>query len=65
MLKIYRSRIAEEATTDNISSEQWRSDGKTYLHLLCGDKRVAMEEVQLEGKKRIGIEEFLRGYRFN
>jgi methionyl-tRNA formyltransferase len=64
MIKIYRSRIAENKSADSIVQDQWRSDGKTYLHLQCNGGRVAVEEVQLEGKKRIGIEEFLRGYRF-
>jgi methionyl-tRNA formyltransferase len=39
------------------------TDGKKYLHFQCTDGLLAVEELQLEGKKRMGIEEFLRGYR--
>ena len=37
------------------------SDGKTFLHMKTADGYVAIEELQLEGKKRMQIEEFLRG----
>ncbi len=39
------------------------TDGKKYLHFQCADGILAIENLQLEGKKRMGIEEFLRGYR--
>lgn len=39
------------------------SDGKTYLHFACADGYIASTEIQLEGKKRMMIEDFLRGYR--
>jgi methionyl-tRNA formyltransferase len=39
------------------------TDGKKYLHFQCADGLLAVEELQLEGKKKMGIEEFLRGYR--
>ncbi len=39
------------------------TDSKKYLHFQCADGLLAIEELQLEGKKRMGIEEFLRGYR--
>lgn len=42
-------------------NEPLKTDGKTYLHLKTADGYVAVEELQLEGKKRMGIEEFLRG----
>jgi methionyl-tRNA formyltransferase len=40
------------------------SDGKTYLKIACQDGFVSVLELQLEGKKRMKIEDFLRGYRF-
>ncbi len=39
------------------------SDGKTYLHVACGDGWLAVEQLQLAGKKRMGVEEFLRGFK--
>lgn len=44
-------------------SGSYYTDGKKYLHFQCADGLLAVEELQLEGKKRMGVEEFLRGYR--
>lgn len=49
------------ATTTAVGS--FSSDGKKYLYFHCTDGLLAVEELQLEGKKRMGVEEFLRGYR--
>ena len=40
------------------------SDGKHYLKFAAQDGWVNCKEVQLEGKKRMSILDFLRGYRF-
>ena len=40
-----------------------RTDNKTYLHLKTQDGWLALEELQLEGKKRMKTDEFLRGNR--
>lgn len=37
------------------------TDGKTYLHIACADGLIAIQECQLEGKKRMNVQEFLRG----
>ena len=59
--KIYRtSKVTDEAIQ---FEESYKSDGKKYLYFKCADGYLAIEELQLEGKKRMGIEEFLRGYR--
>ena len=39
------------------------SDGKSYLRVACADGWVDLVEVQLSGKARMGVEEFLRGFR--
>lgn len=38
------------------------TDKKTYLHFCCADGYIAIEELQLEGKKRMQVIDFLRGY---
>ncbi|MBR9917886.1 methionyl-tRNA formyltransferase [bacterium] len=38
------------------------SDGKTFLHVVCGIASVSLLEVQPAGKTRMNIDEFLRGY---
>ena len=40
------------------------SDHKTFLHFACRDGWIEAREVQLEGKKKMGIADFLRGYHF-
>jgi methionyl-tRNA formyltransferase len=30
----------------------------------CGKDKLEILELQIEGRKRMGVEEFLRGYRF-
>ena len=41
-----------------------RTDKKTYLQFDTGDGSYQITELQLEGKKRMGISDFLRGYHF-
>ena len=59
-LKIYKASITEE---ESDSSQPIISDGKTFLKIACNDFYLNLEEIQLEGKKRMTTEEFLRGYR--
>jgi methionyl-tRNA formyltransferase len=40
---------------------EWHTDGKTFLYIGTTDGYVVVEELQAEGKKRMGIAEFLRG----
>lgn len=37
------------------------TDNKTYLHIGTNESAIAIEELQLQGKKRMKIEDFLRG----
>jgi methionyl-tRNA formyltransferase len=39
------------------------TDGKTYLRYTCADGYISLKDIQLEGKKRMSIKEFLRGYK--
>lgn len=56
-LKIYHT----EKTTEN-STKPILTDNKTFLKFACNDYYLSLKEIQLEGKKRMGIEDFLRGY---
>jgi methionyl-tRNA formyltransferase len=62
MLKVYRSE--KEMIIPTSRTGRWESDKKTFLKFACKDGYIHLKDVQLEGKKRILIEEFLRGYRF-
>lgn len=58
-LKIYASeyQISEPA----IQPGGFLTDNKTYLKFAAKDGFVLLKDIQLEGKKRMGIEDFLRG----
>ena len=43
--------------------EQVETDGKTYLNFQCADGVYSAQTIQPEGKKRMEVEEFLRGWR--
>jgi methionyl-tRNA formyltransferase len=63
MLKIFRSEI-ENGVTDE-ESGTIKSDGKTFLKFACKDGFLHVKELQLEGKKKMAIDDFLRGYKIN
>jgi methionyl-tRNA formyltransferase len=61
MLKIYRSK--KEIAAHQHLPGNYFSDGKTELKCSCADGYIHITELQLEGKKRMTVEEFLRGFR--
>ncbi len=64
-LKVVRAGIVDENTCKPVQgSGAYDTDGKTYLHFKTADGCLAILELQPEGKKKMGVEEFLRGYRF-
>ena len=42
----------------------WDTDQKTFLRVGCADGYINILEWQMEGKKKMKIDEFLRGYNF-
>ena len=61
-LKIFQAKI--EASTNVSIAGTVSSDGKTYLAFACTDANLHVTELQLEGKKRMAVEDFLRGYKW-
>ncbi len=62
MLKIYKAvPLCQE---DFQPSAAYQTDGKTFLKFACSNGYINAKELQLEGKKKMTVEEFLRGYRF-
>lgn len=61
-LKIFRSE--KEPSFPSQKPGKWESDGKTYLKFAAKDGYILLKDIQLEGKKRMTIDDFLRGYRF-
>lgn len=62
LLKIYQATPVEEKSS--IPPGNIKTDGKNYLQFACKDGWLQVEELQLEGKKRMNVSSFLQGYRF-
>ena len=62
LLKIYRSE--KEVKQASIATGEFETDGKTFLKFACSDGYILLKEIQLEGKKRMSVEDFLRGHKF-
>jgi len=58
-VKLFRSEVVAEQPS--IQPGEYLTDGKTFLQFAAKDAFVRILELQLEGKKRMGIQEFLRG----
>jgi methionyl-tRNA formyltransferase len=58
-LKVLRAQAAEMPT--NIAPGTWTTDGRHYLRVATPTGWLDLLDVQLEGKKRMGVAEFLRG----
>jgi len=61
-LKIYKSE--KQITAIKTTVGNYETDGKTFLKFTCNNGYILVKELQLQGKKKMNIEEFLRGYRF-
>lgn len=61
-IKIYKAYINH--TEPKTEPGNFETDSKTYLQFAAKDGYISITELQLEGKKRMEIKEFLRGYRF-
>ncbi len=62
-LKIYQCK--KEIIQHNLTIGTYQSDGKTFLKFACSNGFIYVLDIQLEGKKRMLIEDFLRGYKLN
>lgn len=61
-LKVYKGRPV--VGIGHLPPGEWETDRKTYLRFGCVDGVYELLEVQAEGKKRMGVDEFLRGQRW-
>jgi methionyl-tRNA formyltransferase len=62
MLKIYKAK--KEVTAVQAAPGSFDTDKKSYLKMAGPDGYIHILELQLEGKKKMPVEEFLKGYRF-
>ncbi|HMG82491.1 MAG TPA: methionyl-tRNA formyltransferase [Ferruginibacter sp.] len=63
-LKIYKVTKEYSGQTGTVRPGENKTDKKTNLQFACADGYINILELQLEGKKKMLIEDFLRGYRF-
>jgi methionyl-tRNA formyltransferase len=61
ILKVFRTEIEEKEPA--VGAGAFLSDGKTYLKFATKNGFIKFTDVQYEGKKRMPIDEFLRGVR--
>ena len=59
--KIYRSK--KEFTQHHAEPGSYATDHKSFLKFACKDGYIHALEIQPEGKKRMPVEDFLRGFR--
>ena len=61
IVKLYHTRI--EIATPNEAPGSFITDGKSLAKFACKDGYLLLNDIQWEGKKRMLVEDFLRGYR--
>jgi methionyl-tRNA formyltransferase len=61
-LKIFAAH--KEQATPTVAPGEFVTDQKTFIKIAAPDGYLWLDEIQLEGKKKMDIVSFLRGYRF-
>ena len=61
LLKIYETSILNDEFGQKKAGTT-QSDNKTFIRAKSGDKWLSLLSLQLEGKKRMRVDEFLRGF---
>lgn len=60
-IKIFWCRIVEGENNNTVNPGDYKTDNKSFLNFKCGTGWIHVEELQVQGKRRMKIEEFLRG----
>jgi methionyl-tRNA formyltransferase len=60
LIKLYDSRIVDHGSINESPGTRLKAQG-SELHIACKSGIISIGEVQLEGKRRMSVEEFLRG----
>lgn len=50
------------ASSENADAGTIHTDGKTFVNVACGNGWLQITDLQIAGKKRIKVEDFLRGF---
>jgi methionyl-tRNA formyltransferase len=60
-VKIFKCHFEEKAHSAEVGSIL--TDNKTHIKVACSDGYIAIEELQVAGKKRMAVRDLLLGYR--
>jgi methionyl-tRNA formyltransferase len=64
-VKVFRTRVVSEDKPQPAESiGKVDTDNKSYIHVTCVDGVLALEELQLPGKKRMEVRALLNGFKF-
>ena len=61
IVKLFTTHIIDTPSAEKAGS--FITDGKTFAKIACSDGYIGIDDIQWEGKKRMPITDFLRGYR--
>jgi len=61
IIKLFLTQVIDATPTEAPGS--FITDGKTFAKIACKDGYIGLADIQWEGKKRMPIIDFLRGYR--
>jgi methionyl-tRNA formyltransferase len=62
--KIFKTEALENTAYD-VAPGQIKTDNKTYLHVQTASGAISVLDLQMEGKKRMPVQDLLRGYSFD
>ncbi|OON68671.1 methionyl-tRNA formyltransferase [Hymenobacter sp. CRA2] len=61
-LKVFRAQAQPGTAATEAAVGQWLTDGRSYLRVQTADGQLDLLDIQLEGKKRMPVADFLRGF---
>lgn len=61
--KIFKTEVLQNAGY-TLTLGQIKTDNKTYLHVQTAEGALSILDLQMEGKKRMPVQDLLRGYKF-
>ncbi len=62
VFKIFEIKVLED--NEHVTPGTLDTDNKTYIRIKCASGAIQIEELQMEGKKRMRTEDLLRGFKF-
>ena len=61
-MKIFETAFIRDCD-ETVPAGTITSDGKSYIEVKCGKGALRIIDLQLSGKKRMGVRDFLLGFR--